>query len=115
MRGRNVDGLPVFSVVEGLLAGNINILKLPQVDKGFSIQLLSELIAVEPKLRDYIYVFDTPSTDMHAMQQMADLSAGVVVWGGDLAVTAARNRVQPGTKMIEFVRQRSERCSLSSC
>lgn len=98
----NVDGLPVFSVVEGLLAGNINILKLPQVDKGFSIQLLSELIAVEPKLKDYIYVFDTPSTDMHAMQQMADLSDGVVVWGGDLAVTAARNMVQPGTKIIEW-------------
>lgn len=98
----NVDGLPVFSVVEGLLAGNINILKLPQVDKGFSIQLLSELIAVEPKLKDYIYVFDTPSTDIHAMQQMANLSDGVVVWGGDLAVKAARNMVQPGTKLIEW-------------
>lgn len=98
----NVDGLPVFSVVEGLLAGNINILKLPQVDKGFSIQLLSELIAVEPKLRDYIYVFDTPSTDMHAMEQMANLADGVVVWGGDLAVTTARNSVKPGTKIIEW-------------
>lgn len=98
----NVDGLPVFSVVEGLLAGNINILKLPQVDKGFSIQLLSELIEVEPKLKEYIYVFDTPSTDIDAMQQMANLSDGVVVWGGDLAVRAARNMVQPGTKLIEW-------------
>ena len=98
----NVDGLPVFSVVEGLLAGNINILKLPQVDKGLSIQLLSELIAVEPKVRDYIYVFDTPSTDVDAIQQMANLADGVVVWGGDLAVTAARNMVQPGTKIIEW-------------
>lgn len=98
----NVDGLPVFSVIEGLLAGNINILKLPQVDKGLSIQLLSELIAVEPKLREYIYVFDTPSTDIQGMQQMANLSDGVVVWGGDLAVAAARNMVQPGTRIIEW-------------
>ena len=30
----NVDGLPAYSVVEGLLAGNINLLKLPSMDHG---------------------------------------------------------------------------------
>ena len=30
----NAEGLPFFSVVEGLLAGNINILKLPGMDDG---------------------------------------------------------------------------------
>lgn len=37
----NVDGLPAYSVVEGLLAGNINILKLPTGDSGLSIRLLN--------------------------------------------------------------------------
>ena len=30
----NADGLPAFSVAEGLATGNINILKLPQADNG---------------------------------------------------------------------------------
>ena len=40
----NADALPAFSVFEGLLTGNINILKLPEVDAGISIDLLMELI-----------------------------------------------------------------------
>ena len=62
----NVDGLPAYSVAEGLLTGNINILKLPQADNGLSIEILRQLIAVEPALTDFIYVFDTPSTDLPA-------------------------------------------------
>ena len=53
----NVDGLPAYSVVEGLLAGNINILKLPAGDNGVSVRLLWELIQEEPALKDYIYVY----------------------------------------------------------
>ena len=98
----NADGLPACSVVEGLLAGNINILKLPQADKDLSITLLAELIAIDPRLKEYIYVFDTPSTDLEAMKYMAKLSDGVVVWGGDLAVAAIRKMVSPGTKLIEW-------------
>lgn len=98
----NADGLPACSVVEGLLAGNINILKLPQVDKDLSITLLAELIATEPRLKEYIYVFDTPSTDIEAMKCMAEVADGVVVWGGDLALSAIRKMVQPGTRLIEW-------------
>lgn len=98
----NADGLPACSVIEGLLAGNINILKLPQADKDLSITLLAELIAIDSRLKEYIYVFDTPSTDLEAMKYMAQLSDGVVVWGGDLAVAAVRKMVNPGTKLIEW-------------
>ena len=86
----NVDGLPAYSVVEGLLTGNINILKLPQADKGLSVEILRQLIQEEPALTDYIYVFDTPSEDADALLRMAQLSDGIVVWGGDAAVSAVR-------------------------
>lgn len=98
----NLDGLPAYSVIEGLLAGNINILKLPGSDKGLSILLLSELIKIEPILADYIYVFDTPSNDIKAMKQMAYLSDGIVVWGGVEVVKAVRNQVSPDKKIIEW-------------
>ena len=63
----NVDLLPAYSVVEGLLVGNINILKLPTGDNGLSILLLKELIKEAPILKDYIYVFDVPSTEVETI------------------------------------------------
>lgn len=98
----NMDGLPVYSVLEGLLAGNVNILKLPQADKGLSVEILVELIKIEPGLAPYLYVFDTPSEDVEAMRQMADMSDGIVVWGGDEAVRAVRHMANPGVKLIEW-------------
>lgn len=98
----NVDGLPAYSVAEGLMTGNINILKLPQADDGLSIRILCELIALAPALTDYIYVFDTPSSDIGAMKRMAEMSDGIVVWGGDAAVSAVRGMAPVGARLIEW-------------
>ena len=98
----NVDALPAFSVIEGLLAGNINILKLPTGDSGLSIHLLAELIQVEPVLKDYIYVFDVPSTEVQTIKRFADIADGIVVWGGDAAVKAAYQMASVTTKVIPW-------------
>ena len=98
----NADGLPAFSVAEGLVTGNVNLLKLPQADNGLSLTILEALMDMEPRLADYIYVFDTPSSDLAAIKRMADLSDGIVVWGGETAVAAVRRFAHPGTKLIEW-------------
>ncbi len=98
----NVDGLPAFTVAEGLLAGNVNILKLPSADNGLSLRMLEELVKVEPRLAPYVYVFDTPSDDVGAMVRMAGLADGIVVWGGDGATQAVRKLAPPGVKLIEW-------------
>lgn len=98
----NMDVLPIVSIAEGLLAGNINILKLPQADSGLTIKALKILIDREPRLKDHIYVFDTPSSDIATMQKLADLSDGISVWGGDEAVKAVRQMSRPGTRLIEW-------------
>ncbi|MCH5164427.1 MAG: acyl-CoA reductase [Clostridiales bacterium] len=98
----NVDGLPAFSVAEGLLSGNINILKLPSGDSGLSIKLLSDLITEAPELTDYIYVFDVPSTEFETLKQLSKLADGVVVWGGDLAQRTARSMCDVTTKIIPW-------------
>ena len=98
----NADGLPAFSLAEGLITGNINILKLPQADNGLSVKIITELIEIEPELADYIYVFDTPSSDVAAMQRMADIADGIVVWGGEAAVAAVRRLANVNTKLIEW-------------
>ena len=98
----NADGLPAFSVAEGLATGNINILKLPQADNGLSLEIFRALLEQEPRLADWLYVFDTPSSDIGAIQKMAGLSDGIVVWGGEAAVAAVRRFAHPGTKLIEW-------------
>ncbi len=98
----NAEGLPFFSVIEGMLAGNVNILKLPSMDDGISILLLSELIKEEPDLASYVCVLDVPSANLAIMKRLADMSDAVVVWGGDAAIQAIRTYASPNTQIISW-------------
>ena len=98
----NVDALPAFSAAEGLITGNVNILKLPQADDGLSIKILKALTDEEPRLAPYIHVFDTPSSDVAAMLKMAQMCDAISLWGGDAAVQAVRRMAPPGVKLIEW-------------
>lgn len=98
----NLDVLPAYSVLEGLLTGNINILKLPSSDKGLSIFLLRKLIDFQPLLKDYIYVFDTPSSDVMTIQKLMEISNALVVWGSDESILALRRNAPVNTEIIEW-------------
>ena len=98
----NMDFLPAYSLAEGLMTGNINILKLPSADNGLSLTLIRKLIEYKPELKDYIYVFDTSSTDIQGMKRMAELSNAISVWGSDMAIEAVRELAHPGAKIIEW-------------
>lgn len=98
----NADGLPAFSVIEGLLTGNINILKLPANEGGISVRLLWDLINIEPSLAEYIYVFDYASRDNLHIEKLVNVADGVIVWGGEEAVSAFRKMTKPNIKLIEW-------------
>ena len=98
----NVDLLPAYSVIEGLLVGNINILKLPTGDNGLSVKLLKELIKEEPSLTDYIYVFDVPSTEVETIKKLSSFADATIVWGGDETQKAARNFVDIHSSVIAW-------------
>lgn len=98
----NAQGLPFYSVLEGLLAGNVNILKLPSMDDGISIMLLHEMIKEEPALAPYVCVLDVPSTNLRVMKKLADMADGIVVWGGDEAIRAIRSYAEPNTQIISW-------------
>lgn len=99
----NADALPVFSVFEGLLCGNINILKLPSdIDNCLSIKILQLLIEEYPLLSKYVYVFDYSSKDIFTMKSLINIAHGVVVWGGSEAISAIRSITPPEIKLIEW-------------
>ncbi len=98
----NVDGLPFVSLLDGLLTGNVNIVKLPKEEGGVTVSLLEELFKVEPSLSEYVYVFDYSSKDVHAMKKLAAVADAIVVWGGDEAVSSVRAMAEPNTRIIEW-------------
>lgn len=98
----NMPGLPVYSVIEGLLTGNVNLLKLPHGDKGLSLAALKLLIDQEPQLADFIYAFDLPSTEQEALRCLCAMADGVVTWGGDGAIASLRALAPSGCKLIEW-------------
>ncbi|MDR1003314.1 MAG: acyl-CoA reductase [Oscillospiraceae bacterium] len=98
----NADGLPVFSVLEGLLTGNINLLKLPSAVDVVTIPLLLRLFEIAPCLAEYVYVFDFSSKEITKTESLIQYADGVIVWGGDAAVSAFRRTVPPNVKLIEW-------------
>jgi len=98
----NMDVLPFVSLLEGLLCGNINIVKLPKEEQGITVSLLAELMRIQPALKEYVYVFDYSSKDVFAMKRLADVSDAIVVWGGDEAIRSVRALANPNTRIIEW-------------
>ena len=99
---RNALGLSAFSVIEGLLTGNINILKLPEHEGGLSSKILIRLVEIEPKLKPYIYVLDVSSNNSEVIGKLVDIANAVVVWGSDEAIRAIRKFAPPSLPIIEW-------------
>ena len=98
----NMGGLPAFTAAEGLLTGNINLVKLPHGDRGLTLAVFQKLTELEPKLSPYLYAFDLSSKYHGTIRALASLADGIVTWGGDGAISAMRSMAPPGCKLIEW-------------
>ena len=98
----NMAGLPAFTAAEGLLTGNINLVKLPHGDRGLTLAVFQKLTELEPRLAPWLYAFDLSSRYAGTIRALAALADGIVTWGGDGAVAALRKLAPPGCKLIEW-------------
>ena len=98
----NMPGLPAFTAVEGLLTGNLNLVKLPRGDRGLTHGIFQTLVELEPRLSPWLYAFDLPSSQSGPLKRLACLADGVVTWGGDEAVEAVRKLAPPASRLIEW-------------
>ncbi|GHU38742.1 hypothetical protein FACS1894190_01020 [Spirochaetia bacterium] len=89
----NSPGMGALSVLEGLLSGNINIVKLSSKENGFSAILLHKLILCDKTgiLSKYIYALDISSKEQDLLKRLFDFSTAVVAWGGTDAIDSVRN------------------------
>ncbi|MDH8700957.1 phenylacetate-coenzyme A ligase PaaK-like adenylate-forming protein [Dysgonomonadaceae bacterium PH5-43] len=92
----NAPGLGALSVLEGLMTGNINIVKLSSKENGFSAVLLYRLIQSDETgtLKDYIYALDISSSEKDTLKRLFDFSSSIVAWGGTEAIESVRSMTQ---------------------
>lgn len=88
--------------MEGLLTGNINLLKPASCDYPVSRFLLKLLAEEEPRLAPYIHIFRIPSSCPEKLRKLARMADAAVIWGGMDAVRSVRSLLSPGQKLIEW-------------
>ncbi|MFA7480392.1 MAG: acyl-CoA reductase [Vulcanimicrobiota bacterium] len=92
-----------FTVLEGLLTGNLNVLKVPGGDPPFAALILEELVKLsEGELAPFIKVVRFSSAREDLLRTLLELADGVAVWGGEQAVASVREMVPPGVRVIDW-------------
>ncbi|MBF0407203.1 MAG: hypothetical protein HQM10_07610 [Candidatus Riflebacteria bacterium] len=92
------------SLIEGLITGNVNILKMPSEEKTFLPVLLDSLCEVDSDkvISNSICVIDYSSSQSDVISEFKKRVDGIVVWGGENAVKSYRENLSARTRLILF-------------
>ncbi|WP_339452564.1 acyl-CoA reductase [Pseudomonas sp. EA_5y_Pfl2_R50] len=97
----NAALLGFCSILESLLAGNINWLRPSSSDHGLSARLLHALVQCDPsdQLRHHVAVLAVATTQIDRLCKPAN---GVVAWGSNAALHAIRQHLPAGCRWIDW-------------
>ncbi|MEU3405233.1 acyl-CoA reductase [Streptomyces sp. NPDC006670] len=100
----NAATVAPLSIVEGLLAGNVNVLKTSGADSLFTQHLAAELAALDPTgaLAARVIVLRFPSARQEWLRLMCAPADAVAVWGGEDAVQGVAAHVPAGCRLVEW-------------
>ncbi|MGD9787887.1 MAG: acyl-CoA reductase [Sulfuricellaceae bacterium] len=100
----NVSSVAPLSVVEGLLAGNINFLKTSTNATLFPQRLLAALLDHDPggELAPFVYAARLSSREPEKLRQLFAAADGISAWGGETAIAAVRSMAPPGVRVVEW-------------
>ncbi|WP_431045719.1 acyl-CoA reductase [Streptomyces sp. P1-3] len=100
----NAATVAPLSVVEGLLAGNVNVLKTSSGDTLLAQAVLAELAALDPTgaVAERVIVLRFPSSRREWLRMMCAPADAVAVWGGEAAVEGVAAHVPPGCRLVEW-------------
>ncbi|MEU1779044.1 acyl-CoA reductase [Streptomyces abikoensis] len=100
----NAASVAPLSLVEGLLAGNVNILKTSGADTLLAQHLLAELAALDESgaIARRVIVLRFSSSRQEWLRLMCAPADAVAVWGGETAVEGVAAHVPPGCRLVEW-------------
>ncbi|MGW2425266.1 acyl-CoA reductase [Streptomyces sp. NPDC001709] len=100
----NAAAVAPLSVVEGLLAGNLNVLKTSSSDSALALDVLAALGAADPSglIAEHVVALRFSSARREWLQALCGPADAIAVWGGEDAVRAAGELAQPGCRVVEW-------------
>ncbi|MGB5822733.1 MAG: aldehyde dehydrogenase family protein [Proteocatella sp.] len=90
-----------MAAVEGLLTGNINIIKTSSNTGFFPLVFLEELSKYS-NLKSFIFLFAISSKESVLLQKMLDSADCVSAWGSENAIDAIRTMVPKGIPVVSW-------------
>lgn len=100
----NVFLVGAGSLVEGLLTGNVTILKMSSGERIFLPKLIESIVECDDDgvVARSIALVDYRSSDHEVIAEFKRQVDGLVVWGGEDAVKAYRNDLPARTRLVVF-------------
>lgn len=100
----NVFSVGALSLVEGLLSGNVNVIKTGSSDTLFPQTFGQALIDCDASgtLKDFIYIGRISSGRKDLMKLLFDGADGIAAWGGEEAVAGVKAMGPASARIIEW-------------
>jgi phenylacetate-coenzyme A ligase PaaK-like adenylate-forming protein len=96
--------LGVLGVIEGLLSGNVNVLKLARKDSSFAALFYQELCTLDTTLtfKNYIYIGKVPSYDQQYLKDFLSIADVVSAWGNEESLKSLRALAPIQARLVEW-------------
>ena len=98
----NTEAVPFYAAAEGLITGNISLVKLPENGDMVTEFLAERFAEAFPALAGRMVFVRYSSRDEALTKSLCDLADAVSVWGGEEAVLGVRRLAGVGTRVIEW-------------
>jgi len=100
----NVFTVGILCLIEGLLSGNINILKTSAGQKRLPQIFFEAFLSLDDRdlLKPYIMVVEVPSADQRLLQRIIDTADVVSAWGSEEAIAAIRAMTPQGVRFVAW-------------
>lgn len=98
----NVFTVAALGLVEGLMAGNVNVVKLSARDGRVAALFAATLVAADARLAPYVAVLALPSSAQETLRQLLACADVVSAWGGEQAVAAIRALTPPQARLVAW-------------
>jgi len=100
----NAATVAPLSVLEGLMSGNINLLKNSSKNGNFPQLVLKALVDADETghLKSFIYAFQISSKQTSLLQKLYQIANGVAAWGGEESIASVKKMLMPSVRIIDW-------------
>jgi len=100
----NVFTIGILAVIEGLLAGNVNILKSSASQRQLPQLFFEALLALDRGglLRPYVIILDLSSRRRELLERLVASADAVSAWGSEEAIASIRRMTPDGVRFVAW-------------